>query len=66
MSTIPGLKGGLHMANKFKEKFAAMPIEEHDTAAWANKEDMLPVSNVNIPSETQVRNAKEYVDSNEK
>lgn len=54
------------MTNKFKEKFAAMPIEKHDTAAWANMEDAQPVSNVNIPSEIQVRNAKEYVDTNEK
>ncbi|MDF2590785.1 MAG: hypothetical protein K0S75_251 [Clostridia bacterium] len=54
------------MSNKFKEKFVAMPIEKHDTAAWANEEDAKPVSNVNIPSEIQVRNAKEYVDSNEK
>lgn len=54
------------MTNKFKEKFLAMPIEQHDTAAWANMEDSQPISNVNIPSETQVRNAKEYVDTNEK
>jgi hypothetical protein len=54
------------MSNKFKEKFVAKPIEKHDTAAWANIEKVKPVSNVSIPSETQVRNAKEYVDSNEK
>lgn len=54
------------MTNKIKEKFVAMPIEKHDTAAWANIEDAKPVSDVNIPSETQVRNAKEYVDSNQK
>lgn len=54
------------MTNKFKEKFLAMPIEKHDTAAWANMEDAEPVSNVNIPSEIQVRNAKEYVDTNQK
>ena len=54
------------MTNKIKEKFVAMPIEKHDTAAWANMEDSKSISNVNIPSEIQVGNAKEYVDSNQK
>lgn len=54
------------MSNKYKEKFMAMPIEKHDTAAWANMQKAKPLSNVNIPSETEVMNAKEYVDSNEK
>ena len=52
--------------NKFKEKFMAKPIEKHDTAAWANIEVSKPISNVTVPSEIQVRNAKEYVDTNEK
>lgn len=52
--------------NKFKQHFKGMPVEEHNTAAWANIEDMKPVSNVTIPSEIDVRNAKEYVDSNQK
>ena len=52
--------------NKSKERFMAMPVEKHDTAAWANIDDMKPVSRVTIPSEVQVRNAKEYVDTNEK
>jgi hypothetical protein len=52
--------------NKYKNKHMAMPIEKHDTAAWANIEQTKPVSNVTIPSELQVRNAKEHVDSNEK
>lgn len=42
------------------------PIEKHDTAAWANIEDVKPVSNVSIPSERQMRNAKAHVDSNQK
>lgn len=42
------------------------PIEKHDTAAWANITDNLPVSNVPIPNEHETRNAKEWVDSNEK
>lgn len=52
--------------NKFKERFMGMPIEKHDTAAWANIQETKPVSNVTIPSEIQVRNAKEHVDTNEK
>jgi hypothetical protein len=52
--------------NKFKQRFMAIPIEKHDTAAWANIERTKPVSNVTIPSEIHVRNAKEWVDTNEK
>jgi hypothetical protein len=54
------------MADNKKEKFMAMPIEKHDTAAWANIEKTKDVSKVTIPSELQVGNAKEHVDSNEK
>lgn len=43
-----------------------IPTENHDTAAWANQENLKAVSKVNIPNEDQVRNAKEYVDSNQK
>ena len=42
------------------------PIEKHDTAAWANIEDMKPVTRVHLPSEEEVKNAKEYVDTNQK
>ncbi|KAF5042505.1 hypothetical protein SDC9_91601 [bioreactor metagenome] len=52
--------------NKSKEKNMAKPIENHDTAAWANQSNLKAVSKVNIPDEIQVRNAKEYVDSNQK
>jgi hypothetical protein len=52
--------------NKFKEHFMGIPVENHDTAAWADIEEMKPVSRVNIPSEEDIRNAKEYVDSNQK
>ena len=52
--------------NRFKEQFMAMPVERHDTAAWANSAANKPVSNVNIPDEVQIRNAKEYVDTNQK
>lgn len=52
--------------NNYKEKHIAMPIEKHNTAAWANIEKTKPVSKVTMPNEKQVRNAKEYVDTNEK
>lgn len=42
------------------------PVERHDTAAWADVEEVKPVSDVAIPSEEQVIEAKEYVDENEK
>lgn len=52
--------------NKFKEKNMAKPIENHDTAAWADQSSLKAVSKVNIPGEIQVRDAKNYVDSNQK
>ncbi|NLM74997.1 MAG: DUF3787 domain-containing protein [Clostridiaceae bacterium] len=52
--------------NKSKEKFMANPIEQHDTAAWANVEKQKNVSNVTIPSEIQAIHAKEHVDENQK
>ena len=51
---------------KPKDQNQQKPIENHDTAAWANIETQQDVSKVNIPNEIQVRNAKEYVDSNQK
>lgn len=52
--------------NDLKQRFMGIPVESHDTAAWANMENTKPVSNVNLPSEVEIRNAKEYVDTNEK
>ncbi len=52
--------------NKSKERCMARPIEKHDTAAWANVEKMKPGSKVTIPSESHVRDAKDYVDANQK
>lgn len=52
--------------NRFKEKNMARTIENHVSAAWANIDDLKPVSRVAIPSEIQVKNAKEYVDTNQK
>lgn len=43
-----------------------IPIEKQDTAAWANIEKQQPVSNVPIPNYSQVKNAKEWVDTNQK
>lgn len=59
------MKPGNHGTN-YKDKFMMIPIEEHDTAAWANIGKLKPISNVNIPSEVEVMNAKEWVDSNQK
>lgn len=53
--------------SKKKETSMALPVEKHDTAAWASSfVSRKPLSNVGIPGESEVRNAKEYVDSNEK
>lgn len=52
--------------NKYKGKNVAKPIENHETAAWANIEGTMPVSEVMQPDELQVENAKDYVDENEK
>jgi hypothetical protein len=41
-------------------------IESNQTAAWANSENVEPNSNVNIPNIDEVRNAKDWVDSNQK
>ncbi|SDK76049.1 CDIF630_02480 family spore surface protein [Natronincola ferrireducens] len=52
--------------NKFKENHRDRTIENHQTAAWANIKDLKPQSRVPIPDEIEVRNAKEYVDTNQK
>jgi hypothetical protein len=58
---------GCEMAdNKTKEGFMGVQIEKHDTAAWANIRETKPVSKVSIPNEVDVRNAKEWVDTNQK
>ncbi|HZJ56793.1 MAG TPA: DUF3787 domain-containing protein [Clostridia bacterium] len=51
---------------RYKIKNALVPIENHYTAAWANAEGIKPDSKVNLPNEIQIRNAKEYVDTNQK
>ena len=53
--------------NKAKEKFMATPIERHDTAAWRGHiESVKPESNVPVPSEQSVEDAKDWVDTNSK
>lgn len=52
--------------NKIKERFMGIPVENHNTAAWANIENTKPVSNVALPSENEVSNAKDWVDANQK
>jgi hypothetical protein len=49
-----------------KKPLKLRPIEQHTTAAWANIEKLKELSNVTIPSELEVGNAKEWVDSNQK
>jgi len=51
---------------KDKERRMPRPIEQHTTAAWANIEKTKELSNVPIPSDVEVGNAKEWVDSNQK
>ncbi|AKL94518.1 hypothetical protein CACET_c10150 [Clostridium aceticum] len=52
--------------NRFKEKHLGRTIEHHTTASLMNMKDLKPVSRVPIPDEVEIKNAKEYVDTNEK
>jgi len=49
-----------------KRKNIFQPVENHESAAWANIEEIKNISNVTIPGEMQAYYAKEYVDENEK
>lgn len=51
---------------KDKQHPKTRPIEQHTTASWANIEKTKEISNVTIPSEVEVKNAKEWVDSNQR
>ncbi len=42
------------------------PVENHETAAWANKVEISVPGFVPRPDKAEVVEAKEYVDSNEK
>lgn len=48
------------------EKERKHPIENHETAAWADIEKIKPISKVTLPGEEQVVEAKDHVDQNEK
>ena len=52
--------------NKTKPGNLQKPIERHNTASWADMRKTKRVSNVVIPTEKGVINAKEYVDQNQK
>jgi hypothetical protein len=58
--------GGYFMADKKKRNIRSMPVEKHDTAAWANIESKKSHSEVSVPSEFQVINAKLHVEENQK
>jgi len=46
--------------------FRKIPVEKHDTAAWANIRTTKRVSKVTVPDEFQVENARDYVEENQK
>jgi hypothetical protein len=54
------------MKKKAGKASSIMPVEKHNTAAWAGKEKKKPISEVIIPDEMNVEFAKEYADANEK
>lgn len=52
--------------NKPKAYQMSKPIENHETAAWANIDQLKEESRVPIPNEAEVINAKKWVDTNRK
>ncbi|HZJ76331.1 MAG TPA: DUF3787 domain-containing protein [Oscillospiraceae bacterium] len=52
--------------NRSKQKNVTVPIEKHQTAPWADMESLKQISRVYKPSEMEVWNAKDWVDSNHK
>lgn len=52
--------------NNYKEKKMETPIEKFETAPLSNSKEKKPISNVNVPDEVQIRNSKEWVDTNQK
>lgn len=51
--------------NRFRQKFNAVPIEQHTNSPISNIAKTKPVSKVTIPDEEDVMNAKEWVDTNQ-
>ena len=60
------IRGDKMAKNNLKEKNMSVPIENHETAAWANIERTKLESNVFLPSEFAVEDAKDYVEENQK
>lgn len=54
------------MKNTTIKKNPEKPVEKHDTAAWSDVQEVIPVSRVSLPTEKGVVNAKEWVDENQK
>jgi hypothetical protein len=50
----------------YKERHMAVPIEKHDTAAWADIRGTRRISRVMKPDDMQVENARDYVNENQK
>lgn len=51
---------------KSKTSLKGRQIEDNTTAAWANIHKTKNISNVGIPSEIDVENAKDWVEENKK
>ena len=49
-----------------KKSNGRIPIENHETAPLMNMAKTKPVSNVSIPDESEMYDAKSWVDENEK
>ncbi len=49
-----------------KTPIKKLPIENHETAAWANIKKTKPVSNVPIGDIVDIDNAKNWVEENQK
>lgn len=56
----------MNIGSSKSKKQKPKPVEFHDTAAWADKEHSKQTSQVNIPGQSQIMNAKQYVDDNQK
>ncbi len=48
---------------KNKRLLSDDPIKNEGTAAWAHAERLMDETNVNVPSERNIINAKEWVDN---
>jgi Domain of unknown function (DUF3787) len=52
--------------NRYKEQHMDTPIENYATAPIFNRERLQPRTKVNLPNEMETRNAKDWVDANQK